>query len=315
MMPRELSKTVLPEYVIEPPDILNIEVIETVPKSPYKLKTLDQLSIRVAGTFPEEPIMGMYHIDPGGTVNLGFGYGIVTVAGLEVHEAQEAITAALKAPRGDLADPVVTVQLAELGPPQQIRGEYLVAPDGTVRLGSYGNVSVVGKTLSQAEWEVTRHLEQYLDNPIVSLNVAAYNSKVYYIIIQGAGVGDGVYRLPATGNETVLDAIAQINGLEPVSSKRIWIARPSDLAGQPQILPVDWFAVTEQASPTTNYQIMPGDRVFVQEDKLVAFDNGLAKLLSPFERIMGFTLLGTETVTRLSGPVLRGGGNPRGARF
>jgi hypothetical protein len=56
---------------------------------------------------------------------------------------------------------------------------------------------------------------------------------------------------------------------------------------------------------------MPGDRVFVAEDKLVAFDTNLAKLLAPIERAMGFTLLGTGTVTRLSGKVLRGGGNPR----
>ena len=41
----------------------------------------------------------------------------------------------------------------------------------------------------------------------------AYNSKVYYVITEGAGAGDLVARLPITGNETVLDAISQINGL------------------------------------------------------------------------------------------------------
>ena len=51
--------------------------------------------------------------------------------------------------------------------------------------------------------------------------------------------------------------------------------------------------------------------MFIAEDKLVAFDNALIKIISPLERLMGFTLLGTETATRLSGPVLRGGGNPR----
>jgi hypothetical protein len=57
---------------------------------------------------------------------------------------------------------------------------------------------------------------------------------------------------------------------------------------------------------------MPGDRVFVAEDKMVALDTGLGKLLAPFERAMGFTLLGTNTATRLSGKVLKGGGNPSG---
>ena len=50
--------------------------------------------------------------------------------------------------------------------------------------------------------------------------------------------------------------------------------------------------------------------MFIAEDKLVAFDNALIKIISPLERLMGFTLLGTETATRLSGRVLRGGGNP-----
>ena len=97
-----------------------------------------------------------------------------------------------------------------------------------------------------------------------------------------------------------------------MSSKRIWIARPTRESETVQILPVSWEAITAQASTSTNYQVLPGDRVFIAEDKLIAFDTNLAKLTAPLERIMGFTLLGTGTVTRLSGPVLQGGGNRRG---
>jgi Zn-dependent M28 family amino/carboxypeptidase len=42
---------------------------------------------------------------------------------------------------------------------------------------------------------------------------------------------------------------------------------------------------------------MPGDRVFVAEDKLVAFDTSIAKLVAPFERIFGFSILGAQTLT------------------
>ena len=70
-MPRELSKVVLPEYVIEPPDILNIEGVHIVPKSPYELRTLDVLNITVDGTLPESPIEGPYTVEPGGIINLG----------------------------------------------------------------------------------------------------------------------------------------------------------------------------------------------------------------------------------------------------
>ena len=308
-MPRELSKTVMPQYVIEPPDILMIETIHAVPKSPYLLKTLDVLSVRVAGTLPEGPIGGSYPIEPGGGVNLGIPYGVVRVAGLTVPQARDAIQIHLKQ---YLKDPDVAVALAELGASQRVAGQFLVGPDGTVTLGSYGGVHIVGMTLPEAKGAIEQHLSNYLENPIVSLDVFAYNSKVYYIILQGAELGDGVHRFPVTGNETVLDAIANINGLEQVSSKRIWIARPTGEPGNVQIMPVDWVGVTENGASGTNYQILPGDRVFVAEDRMVAFDNRLGKFLSPLERAMGFTLLSTGTTTRLSGKVLKGGGNPRG---
>ena len=306
-MPKELSKVVLPEYTIEPPDILTIEGIHVVPKSPYYLRTLDVINIDAAGALPDAPIAGPYTVEPGGIVNLQPPYGTVKVAGMNVEQAKVAVSQHLQQ---YLQDPKVSVSLAQMAASQSIFGQVLVAQDGTINLGSYGQVSVVGKTLNQAKADIEAYLSRYLEAPEISLNVFSYNSKVYYIVVEGAGLGDGVYRFPITGNETVLDAIAQIQGLEQVSSKKIWIARPSRDNHNVKILPVDWFALTKRGSAETNYQILPGDRVFIAEDKLVAFDTHIAKLTAPLERIMGFTLLGTGTATRLSGRVLQGGGNP-----
>jgi len=305
--PRELCKVTLPTYRIEPPDVLAIDAIHIVPRPPYRLRAMDLIFIQAQGTLPDAPINGVYRIEPGGVVKLGF-YGAVSVVGLTVNEAESVITRYL---RSHLKEPVVSVSLAEIAAKQQITGQHLVAPDGAVTLGSYGRVQVAGLTIDEARLAIQNHLAQFLDAPEISVDVYAYNSKVYYVIIQGAGLGDGVYRFPVTGNETVLDAISHINGLQQVSSKRIWVARPTDDPRVQQILPVDWEQITACGIAATNYQLLPGDRVFVQEDKLVAFDVGLAKLTAPLERVLGFTLLGTGTVTRLSGKVLQGGGNPR----
>lgn len=156
-----------------------------------------------------------------------------------------------------------------------------------VTLGSYGSVQVVGMTVMQAKTAIEQYLSQFLDGPEISLDVFAYNSKVYYIITQGAGLGDAVYRFVVTGNETVLDAIAQINGLNFNCSKHIWVARPTDVPGKVQILPVNWDAITSQGYAMTNYQIMPGDRVFVAEDKMVAFNTLLGKITAPFGQTHG----------------------------
>jgi len=292
--PRELTKVILPAYRIEPPDILQIDAVRVVPKSPYHLRMLDGLVIQVQNALPDAPISGTYIIQPGGTINLGSAYGSVQVAGLSIEEAKSAIETQLKQV---LRDPIVSVNLGEIAGKQQIAGQHLVAQDGTVTLGSYGDVLVVGQTLEEAKSSIEQHLTQYLQEPEVSVEVFAYNSKNYYVITQGAGLGDGVTRFPITGNETVLDAISQINGFTSVSSTQIWVARPGHGPnGCDQIMPVDWIAISQRGDPATNYQILPGDRVYVAEDKLVYTDNFLAKVISPIERVFGITLLGSSTV-------------------
>jgi polysaccharide export outer membrane protein len=312
--PKELHKAVLPEYRIEPPDVLIVNAIHVVPRSPYYLRTLDEVSISAFLPAVDAPPMeGDYVVKPGGVVDLGGEFGSVKIAGMNVEEAQEALEKHISQ---YVNDPVVSISLTSIGTGEQIAGEHLVGPDGRITLGTYGSVKVVGLTKAEAKEAVERHLSQTLEDPMVSVDVFGYNSKVYYVITQGAGLGDTVVSFPVTGNETVLDAIAQIAGLSEQSSKRIWIARPGQSSeGCDQVLPVDWSAITMRGDVTTNFQVLPGDRVYIAEDRFVAFDTMLAKFITPFERIFGFTILGTETVTRLSGNVLQGGGNPIGNRF
>lgn len=304
-MPRELEKVVLPTYVIEPPDTLNIEAIRIVPRGPYALQAGDIVGIQVRDAFEDAPIDGLYPIDPGGIIDLGYEYGVVKLAGLTTEQAKKAIADQLgKTVRGAVVE---NVRLIEFVNKQQVAGPHQVAPDGTVRLGIYGSVPVVGLTLPQAKGVLEQHLSQFLDNPEIAVDVLSYNSKVYYIILEGAGLGDTMARFPITGNETVLDALTNVNGTSQISSNHIWIARPSR-TGQPQILPVDYVAITKQGVPTTNYQLLPGDRLFIAEDRRVRFDTVLGKTFAPFERLFGFSLLGVGTVSSFSGNVLGNNG-------
>lgn len=308
-MPRELSKIALPEYIIEPPDILVIEALQLIPKSPYHVRSGDVLSVQVEGTLPDSPISGPYAIEPGGVLNLGAPYGLIKVGGLDVDAVQKLVHEHLLQ---HLRDPIATVSLLQMSGTQQIAGQHLVGPDGQVNLGSYGSVSVVGMTVPQAKAAIEAHLSLYLERPEIAVDIFAYNSKVYYIVSQGAGLGDTITRFPITGNETVLDALSNVNGFSQVASKKMWVARPTPYTNDVQILPVDWAAITAEGATATNYQLMPGDRLFIAEDKWVAFDTSLGKLLAPIERAMGFTLLGVNTASRLSGKVLNnnnGGGN------
>jgi polysaccharide export outer membrane protein len=193
---------------------------------------------------------------------------------------------------------------------QVLQGSHLVRPDGTVNLGINGTVFVAGLTIEQVKDAIARQLwnnqttKKFTEKQIkdeLDVDVLVYNSKWYYIITDGGGYGAQVYRVPVTGNETVLDALAQINGLPAVASKKqIWVARatPGDF-DHPKILPVDWCGLAERGSAATNYQIYPNDRIFVQSSPAIRVDTVLSKILSPVNRVFGSVLLGATTVNTI----------------
>jgi polysaccharide export outer membrane protein len=158
-------------------------------------------------------------------------------------------------------------------------------------------------TVAETKASIEAQLRKYLQDPEIVVEVQGFNSKTYYVILDGGGAGQQVIRLPVTGNETVLDAIANVNGLSPVSSTHhIWVARPAPTDCAPyQILPVDWYSVSTRGDPTTNYQLMPGDRVYVDAQAAVVADTYLARFLAPIERLFGVTLLGASAVREIEG--------------
>ena len=256
-VPRELDKVTMPEYVIEPPDVLLIE--GTIVSPPE-----DNPDYKPGSKEPGEQ------------------------------------------------DKRLSGRITTLFT-QDVSGQFTVRPDGTVYLGYFGSVPVAGYTLSQAAAAVrdavVRKLREVDDTRVkpervfIKLDVTQYNTKKYYVIFDGGGNGEQVLGIPFTGSDTVLDAVAYANGLPSVASKRnIWVARRTPHAGQTdQILPVDWVGLTQHGHTATNYQLFPGDRVYVKAQRLVTLDNTLARVLRPVERIFGITLLGASTVNQVGG--------------
>lgn len=301
-VPTELNPVVLPRYVIAPPDILYVQVLQ----APYtanlpakgdpnlednKQKTEGATAPSTAApkteggaggaTGPPTPTPKPEGA-PGGWSPLDQVYG-----------------------RNYFSDPMT---------PAPIDGQHVVQMDGTIDLGIYGSVQVAGLTTDQARERVRAFIMQVTNRNArtlqVRVSVLAFNSKQYYVITDGAGYGEQIAAFPITGSETVLDAMARIGGLPQVSSKRdIWVARRSPHGGPEQILPVCWEDVTQRGITRTNYQVLPGDRIYVKAQKLITFDNTLAKILQPVERVLGVILLGSETVNSINNRTT-GGTNP-----
>jgi polysaccharide export outer membrane protein len=244
---------------------------------PYVVEPPDILLIQASNriTLRLQPIQGQHLVGPDGTINLGI-YGKIRVAGLTLEQVADAVAS----------------RLLEIMP-GLLRGVPDVDDKGMEKKGTEGNLLKEFRQDFTSLDLVKRELQ---------VDVLVYSSKFYYVITDGGGYGQQVYPIPIRGNETVLDALANINGLPAVANKkRVWVARATRAGQPPKILPVDWMAVTQCGKSDTNYQLFPGDRVYVDSSHLIKADTFLSKLYSPVLRTFGVTLLGAATVNTIKG--------------
>jgi protein involved in polysaccharide export with SLBB domain len=143
----------------------------------------------------------------------------------------------------------------------------VVRPDGTISLGSGGVIHVAGLTVEEARRAIADHLSGKVtgfDRSKLRIEVTN-NSKFYYVITDGDGRNEQVVKAPFTGNETVQDVVSLIHGMPAAASlKKVWIGRPAPGGKPPTILPVDWHGISQRGAAATNYQLFPGDRVYVK---------------------------------------------------
>ncbi|QEH35904.1 ECF RNA polymerase sigma factor SigE [Aquisphaera giovannonii] len=189
---------------------------------------------------------------------------------------------------------LVLVEVLEALPGRPISGERLVRPDGKISLGWYGEVYVAGLTLAEAKAKIVLHLRQDLsdyhlglgkesdelddnqniakpvpqeqlarlarESKTVFVDVTGYNSKVYYVEGEVAHPD----RFPVTGSESVLDAIHYAGGVLSWADRAgIKLVRSHPQGSAVQVLPIDYDQITMGADSSTNYQLMPGDRIVV----------------------------------------------------
>jgi len=255
------TSATLPPYRINPPDVLRIKLVAVSPANEPKIRPGERLEIEASGTLTEHPIHDTYRVEAGGTVNLGIPYGRVSVTDYTCEEAEAKILDYLKK---KLSDPRVSVSFADVDRYREIESEHLVDPSGRINLGRYGQVHVAGLTSPLAEEAIETHLESHDLVADVVVEISQYNSAVYYVIQKDEDAGDTITRFPVTGNDTVLDALAQVPSLERLETKQIRLLRPVDDDGKKvEELEVDWKSISSGESDDTNYRLQPGDRVVV----------------------------------------------------
>ncbi|TWU50778.1 Polysaccharide biosynthesis/export protein [Rubripirellula tenax] len=199
----------------------------------------------------------------------------------------ELAKAALPAHRVEAGD-VLVIEPNDFNSPVRLQSDQTVQQDGTIDLGAYGRVAVAGRSTREIQQEVeslvtgveiakrdsliglashrtggTNQHDPALDPQVdygVNVRLVNQDSTLYYVM--GEVNAPGSY--PMVGNETVLDAIIAAGGLSDRSNDhKIILVRPKQ-AGEPRmILPVCYQQVLQLGDVSTNYQLLPGDRIYV----------------------------------------------------
>ena len=225
-------------HVIEPPDLLLVEVLEAL---------------------PGRPISGERLVRPDGTISLGF-YGDVEVAGLTIPEAKEKIVQHL---RKYIADE--TLGLVRFDPEA---GEPVTRDEAKPQSPFTDPRPVAPETSKRRDDNVAKpiHIDPK-DTDRVFVEVTAYNSRKSYV--EGEVTSPGSF--PFTGSDRVLDMIHYAGGLLPWADRgKIRLIRSFPKGSPVQVLPIDYEEITMGTDPSTNYEIKPGDRIVVPRDPTIS---------------------------------------------
>jgi polysaccharide biosynthesis/export protein len=142
-------------------------------------------------------------------------------------------------------------------PSQYIHG-YLVDIDGSVTLPSFGRISVLGLSISEAEAAIQAKANEYLKN--VTAKVRLLNFK---ITVMGEVVSPGVY-FNYNPEITVFDAISMASGIKNTAAlNNVLVVR--EVGNETRIVKLDLNKINSLTSE--GYVILPNDVVIVQPAK------------------------------------------------
>ncbi|MFK7768410.1 MAG: SLBB domain-containing protein [Mariniblastus sp.] len=249
LMPSELTKLPLNSYVVEIGDTIFVEAVSF------------DANIRLPGD---------QIIKPDGTISIG-EFGRFDAVNKTIEQIQMEVQS--------LIDEKVRSDLEQEFAEETARERQLkqVADRPSVELDEGGeNSEIAFAEAREREGRLAlelRKAEQIKKNKI-SVRLVNWESKKIYVLGEVNSPGYFAY----LGNQTVLDAIVEAGGLTgKANHHQIIVARPTACGSCRIVMKVCYDQVVQLGDTSTNYQLMPGDRVFVPN---LTFMDDLKKTLS-----------------------------------
>lgn len=160
------------------------------------------------------------------------------------------------------------VQPAEFDSPVRLPPDQVVFADGTIDLGVYGRPVVAGKTQDQIVGVVAAAInaveakrgEKDAKPVEVTVRVIGRTSKVYYVLGEVNAPGS----FPVNGFDSVLDGLIRAGGVtNRAALQAIVLSRPTGPDDCRVVFPVCYPNIVQLGDTSTNYQLQPGDRIYV----------------------------------------------------
>lgn len=147
----------------------------------------------------------------------------------------------------------------ELGAKVQVR------PDGRITTPLITDMPAVGKTPAMLADDIKLQLEQYIENPIVSVIVNNF-AGTYSQQIRIVGATEKPASLPYRANMTLLDAMIAVGGLsEYAAGNRARLVRYDRVSGQQREYRVRIGDLLKRGDSRANVRLAPGDVIIIPE--------------------------------------------------
>ena len=139
-----------------------------------------------------------------------------------------------------------------------LKKELLVRPDGGISYPLIGDVQAAGKTVNEIREEITKRLDKYIPDPVVSVTILKTGSQRVYVI--GKVNKPGEY--PLGRYVDVMQALSMAGGLTPFAdSNSIRVMRRD--GDRQTIFPFEYGSVVRGQKLEENILLRTGDVVVV----------------------------------------------------
>ena len=239
--PKELAKEPLPAYIVEIGDTILVE--------PVKFDA----SIRLPGD---------QIVKPDGYFSLGeFGRHLAynkTLSQIQI-EVQQIIDAKI---RQDFEIAFELERRERAAEKEAIESSrQLVDPDELNTADQENrDLPLLTSEDREARLALERRISEAIRQNEISARLVNWDSKKIYVLGEVNSPGSFTY----LGNETVLDALVEAGGMTTKANRhQIILSRPTPCSSCRIVLKVCYDQIVQLGDASTNYQLQPGDRVFV----------------------------------------------------